>query len=405
MNLIERIRGVFHKNEEAMPLEKALERVNAGIESHKREALHNVYGRTEKIHSGLRELYGLLDAFEQAEVRDKRAKASESVKDRFCKYAKDQIIPLAKPEKDMEAVKAFIGEASAVMQSLGGLTPKQMMHIKFFFSDEIGPVSKKIAEINSLLEETHKLASPEKLGAFLRIRKTAGRIEELDAKIKESLAAIEATKSMIETLKKGMESICAGISSIDTRNFSVARDLISDAENRKSLAEQSADSYLAFGRALKKLKHEKNMNDTLLDAYIESPGKALLADEDLRIIRFMKSLIALHEKGGIDLEKRLGKAESVVNSAEYLKTMRLKIIAAEKELQERKKYFNDEIKPLIDKKEKLEKEKADSEVEMNGAAETAAKLKRDISHAEKEKSELLESLKAELSKELETRVV
>src|SRR3989338_8037756 len=191
MNLIEKLKDIFHEKE--LTLEHALKRIENDAGKHEKETLDIACRLSGKAHSEFHALCALLENFEKADVQEKRARASKSVKDRFCAYAKSQIRSLGKPEKNMEDIRDFVNEASGIINSLGGLTPKQMMHIKFFFAEDMRPVSAKIVEINALLDEAKKLASGKK--SYSEIKKMLERTEELGNAIKENTGSIENSKS------------------------------------------------------------------------------------------------------------------------------------------------------------------------------------------------------------------
>lgn len=401
MNLIEKLKGIFHEKE--LTLEHALKRLKNDAGKHEKETLDSAYRLSGKAHSEFQALCALLEDFEKTDVQEKRARASKSVKDRFCAYAKNQISALGMPEKDMEDIRKFVSEASGVINSLGGLTPKQMMHIKFFFAEDIRPVSAKIGEISALLDEAKKLATRKK--PYSEIKKMLARTEELDNAIKNNTDSIGNSKSRAAKLKTDSGSLSNEIDKIDTKGFAIAEGLLTESESRKSLVQQEIDSYLAFDRALKILKHERNVKNPLLDAYISSPSSALLEDETLRIVNFMKSVIELHEKGLLDLGRKAEKARHVVASAEYIGKLRWKLIHADKEIRERQGYFEREIKPMMARKESLEKERASAEGEIRKAEELAAAMEKEILEAEEEKERLGKELKALLSAELGAKVV
>src|SRR3989344_9225620 len=133
MSLLGKIRNIFEKEpelQEELLLDDALKQLNTKIENSKDQILENTYKISTEISSKLKELHLLLSSLEKEDIEDKRGMASKDIKDRFCSVAKQQIKSIEKPEKDFDDVNKFLNDVSHTLNTLGGLTPKQMIHIK-----------------------------------------------------------------------------------------------------------------------------------------------------------------------------------------------------------------------------------------------------------------------------------
>jgi len=159
MSLLSKIRNIFNEKDEELQelsLDEALKQINAKMENSKGEILGNTHKISTEIYSRLKELHTFLSTLEKEDVEDKRGMASKDIKDRFCSVAKQQINSIEKPERDFDDVNKFLNDVSHTMNTLGGLTPKQMIHIKFFFAEQSRNIPKKTEEIRNLVNEARK---------------------------------------------------------------------------------------------------------------------------------------------------------------------------------------------------------------------------------------------------------
>jgi len=290
MSLLGKIKNMFQDKQEEpleeLNLDEAIEKFNSGIQDHKEEILDNVYNISNSMYSKLEELHKALSFLENYEISDKRAEASKTIKDRFCDNAKSQIKSIEKPGKNIEDLSRFIEEVAGTMSKLGGLTPKQMMHIKFFFASASRNVSKKADEINKLLKEGKKEMASGKMKVYTKISETRKLIEKANNKIKEKDTAIEENKKYINNLEGKKKEIGENRNSTAAEDIENSKNSLKQAENSLNSVQQEIDSYLDVERILKKLKHEKQINDSIIDGYIESPSSTLRGDEEFMIISF-----------------------------------------------------------------------------------------------------------------------
>jgi len=408
MSLLSKIRNIFNEKDEELQeellLDNALKQLNTKIENSKNEVLENTHRISTEIYSKLKDLHVLLSTLEKEDLEDKRGKASKDIKDRFCSVAKQQISSIENPEKDFDDVNKFLNDVSNTLNNLGGLTPKQMLHIKFFFAEQSRNIPKRTDEIRNLVNEARKEIEIHD-AEYIKIKTLRYEIEEINTDIKEKSGAINDSENYLDNLRNRVEILSEELKKINTDSIETARKGLEEIEKRKRQSQQEADSYLDIERLIKKLKYEKKINDYILDAYVESPSKALIMDAELKIIDSIKEGLKLYNEDKIDIDKKKAeKAEEILNNPQKLKELRKNILDSEKELAEKEKEL-EKLLPLANKRKNIEKEKVFSEEALKKAENTIKSLKNEIAQLEKNKERLIIELKMSLSEKLNVNVV
>ena len=193
-----------------------------------------------------------------------------------------------------------------LINGLGGLTERQLLHLGVIFTDEIQPIARKMKEINSLLDTKDASTSHRRAVAL------AAEISELESSsvaLRQKTGELRKQLSQHETKKTSIE-----VTDAHTDNSSM---LI--AERKVQKAKQEIDSLLSVQKILRKYTHDKNLRDELIEAYIDSPSSALMRDEHFRIIRVLMDARSYDDTG---------KVESVVSREHELRTKRAELIEA-----------------------------------------------------------------------------
>ncbi|HIG97123.1 MAG TPA: hypothetical protein HA230_02145 [Candidatus Aenigmarchaeota archaeon] len=270
------------------------------------------YRTAMQVHSEMEKLYSLIGDFSRKDV-PAFAKSSANVKERFCSISIRQINSLPEPSGD-EPWK-YLQSTQNVLNSLGGLTQRQIIHINFFFKDDFSLAARKINEINALLSLRQK--GHEHMKSVEMYKKIKGG-EKRKKELSESILHNQEKFKKLNQQKSNMPKF---VEHIDTHNLEAA-------EKDLKTVRQDIDSFLGIQKLLKKYAYEAELKDNLLEIYIESPNHAILEDENLRILDYVRSAALLIKEGKINENLPEKKTDTILASADYLHRKREELIKA-----------------------------------------------------------------------------
>jgi len=316
-------------------LDEAMKLIESELQSLQLANKEEQYRIAKQIHLEMGNLYVLIGDFSRKGVPE-FAKSSANVKGRFCSISIKQINSL--PEPSSNEPWKYLQSVQNVLNSLGGLTKRQIIHINFFFKGDFALAAKKIHEINELLILRQKGSEHMKSTA------TYQKIKNMENRIKELSESILLNQEKLEKLEEHKSNLPQIVEHIDARDLEAA-------EKNLKIVRQDIDSFLGVQKLLKKYVYEAELKDSLLEIYIESPNRAILEDENLRILDYVRNAAQLVKEGKIseDLpEKKIG---IILASADYLRTKREDLIKAiqlvrtkEKTLREKRNAFEEQLK-------------------------------------------------------------
>ena len=247
-------------DEAAAAIQKQLD----GIQSRNKSQMQDA---ANKIRAELKQLRQIVKEFAAKETPE-FAKRSENVKDRFCTIAMKQL------DTNMpEEPAALIQTSRNLLNTLGGLTQRQILHINVFFKDDFAPIGRKMKEIENLLKLDNMGGD---YGRALELRQRLGilngKINELD------------TDNIEDKIKELNQNL-----SEEEKTVVTEPDASQLAKTRKDLQEirQDIDSFLPVQKLLKKYLYAKQIKSPMLDEYINSPSLAILEDADLSIVEYV----------------------------------------------------------------------------------------------------------------------
>lgn len=270
----------------------------------------------ERLRSELRQLHHIIKEFAAAEVPE-TAKRSGNVKDRFCSVALRQLADMPQDPS------ALLEAAGSMLNTLGGLTQRQMMHINIFFREGFAPIARKMKEIERLMPEQSDSGHRR---AFMLYQK----LGSLEAKIRETGASI----SKLEEKRAGLSRHLDGeknkaFQEPDDKKLKEARKALQEAR-------QDIDSFLPVQKLLKKYIYATKIKDRLLEMYINSPSSAILLDGDLSIVEHVDAASKIFPK----LNER--KRDAIINGRRLLEEKRAVLEQAmKKENEEAAKYLEE----------------------------------------------------------------
>lgn len=294
--------------------------IRSELESLQRKNKEEAYRSALKIHGEISHLVELIEEFSRKEVYD-RAKSSAAVKERFCSLSKKQLTSLEKPEKENSFL--FLQSVRSILENLGGLTQRQVLHINFFFREDFKPAAKKLKEITTLLDVAGGGVEHQKA---ISLFENIGNLEKKKAQLSDLIVSDEDKLKIAKEKHKVLPQLPKQPDSYE----------LDKAESTLKSLKQEVDSLLAIQKTLKKCAYISGIKDELLEMYIESPNAALVQDKDLRILDFANQASTLIQQGKIENDKRL---EAVLSSVDYLKRKREELISAKAAAEEEGKKF------------------------------------------------------------------
>ncbi len=391
MSLITRIGRIFGEQErKKVSIDDAIKIIEGQRSEKTRHTIDESYSYALQIYSEIQALRGMISAFKNAKIEEKKAKASNDVKDRFCLYSEKQLSATEKPEKDLDKINEFLYRTERTFTSLGGLTQKQMMHIGFFFKGEISAISRKAVLINDLVLRAKKcIDSLGEYESFYRVR------EEITF-LKQKASLMENEKSsagnVSERMKADIKNIENDIDRIDIKQLNEAEKESAEAESQKGAIEQELISLLAIEKTLKKLRHHKNLSDNLLDAYISSPIAALIVDNEMKIFQFIEQAISLASRLEAGAKSML-KLKRIVEKKDYINKKRKELIESAENVQSKKKKLNDIKASIGENRKRLDVSKASIEAQLNDNLRMFERICRDIDDTRKKTEDRRNALK------------
>ncbi len=262
--------GIFGKKQERRyTIDGAASEIQKELENIQNKNKAEIEATASRVRSELKQLRQLIKEFDAKETPD-FAKRSENVKQRFCEIAAKQL-ESEMPQEPAELLRA----TSDMLNGLGGLTQRQILHINFFFKEDFSPIGRKMKEIEQIL----RIESSG--GDYNRTVMLYQRLKSDEAKIKDLGDSVNPLEEKIRELNRKLDDAKSG-SIAEPSNSHLLRI-------RKSLEEvkQEIDSFLPVQKLLKKYAYARQLKDPIIDEYINSPSVALLLDEQLKIIEYV----------------------------------------------------------------------------------------------------------------------
>ncbi len=381
MSLFSRIGKIFgEKEREKIPVQEALRMIEIQRSEKMAAITDESYKNSVQIYSEIQGLRSAIADLKKVRVEEKRASASTDVKDKFCAAAEKQLSAIEKPEKDMEKILAFAAGTEKTFSSLGGLTPKQMMHIGFFFKGDVAAIARKITGINDLLQKIKTDA--ESLRKYDKVLKMNNELISLEKDGAEMEKKMESLKNELSKLRSDVHEIDSEIGNIDLTKLQETEKAVADTESKKSLAEQDMFFYISIDKMLKKLRHGEKIRDEMLEAYIRAPAEAIISDNEGKIFSFAEQILKLNDSNSIDLdEKSILKLKQIIENRRHVEQKRsdlVNLIAAMKAKKNDLRLARDAVE---EKRKKLELSKISAERQINEGSRELERLSSELNAA------------------------
>lgn len=337
--------GIFSKKEKKYSIDEAASEIQKELESIQSKNKNQMENVARRIRLELNQLHQMVKEFAAKETPE-FAKRSENVKERFCEIAAKQLVSV--PEEPGELLRS----TSNLLNNIGGLTQRQILHINIFFKEDFLPIGRKMREI----------------GHLLRLDNMGGDY----AKAMEIYQKIKLAETKVNDLSDPPGPLEETIKELKQRHDEEEKVKITEPDNlhliriRKSLEEirQEIDSFLPVQKLLKKYAYAMHLKDAMIDEYINSPSAALLLDEDLKIIEYVA------EASGMFSELNEGKREAI---------LRGRLLLGEK-----RKELEKIMKKELEESAGYEEEKSKYNRAMAEKRNTISRIEQEMREAQKE---------------------
>ncbi|MCD6092561.1 MAG: hypothetical protein J7J38_00900 [Candidatus Aenigmarchaeota archaeon] len=349
----------------------------------------------EKIRSGFKELSKMLDDFKKIEARDDLSKASVAAKNNFCDRAINILSKMPPVTSD-----EFVGEAYKIIDEINNTTPRQMMHMDFFFRDNVEKIVSKIKEIKQTLDEYQEFLSTNILSDIEKLRHEISSVKKSESKIGYIEMNIKSIENDLNELKEREQKQSENIPYVDREKINeLKRELNEITESKKELEQRIETSFGGIKKLLKKFaydvkdKHRQN----LINSYIASSSNSFFVkDKGLEIKEILKEIKSLIEDKKIEAdEKRYERVCLILSDFPFFEKLKNdycmtneKIAAKEREIKKEEKFM-----------ERVKKSKA----ELKSIRDKIAELKKMKSQLEESKSKVINEIK-DKKKEIEFMV-
>ncbi len=344
--------GLFRKKEIAeekeITLDEALE-LYKGMEGRSSATLLEAgAGNVSANMKNLGELSDFVRKFREKNIENEYARGSKMVKDTFCDRMLGLVQTIREPHSSVEGYRDFSARISKFISDFISTTPRQAMHLDFFYKDDLRTVAKMMKKIEdennaliSLMKDSiDKVKDMESL--FVDIKSCRLEIEK-----NNSLGTVELEEAIRENVEE--------IGSIDLSELVRKEDEIESLVRRKKEIAGIIDSELSqLSRLIKKYHYISGKKEEIIEMYISRPYEAFRQDEEMKIKEIISDCIFLYEQGKIDIEsKRIDKAMEVLQSLGELLQLLEEVKSIEARVQEASAYIEGSLTPLSIKKRDL----------------------------------------------------
>lgn len=213
--MFERLKSMFSKKEKTVPetkvisfkdSEKLFEDKVKDLEKNEFKEINN---KVETITENFRTLQKILEELKSLDVPEKRAHASQVIKDKWVERNEPIIINFLNNSGEVHNEKEldeYIISAGKTIETVR-ISPVEAGHIQFFFSEQLGKISRSI---NALSDGLNSLKTSKETGILKKkndIQNLYHRKEQLEESIAKNSSEMEKLDYEITDCKKKLSEI------------------------------------------------------------------------------------------------------------------------------------------------------------------------------------------------------
>ncbi|MFH1420979.1 MAG: hypothetical protein ABIG30_03360 [Candidatus Aenigmatarchaeota archaeon] len=392
MGFFSKVRSAFQDKPKSievkvLDVDKAVEFLNEKTRDKELEILQEKQAKLDELPKQLELLRKSFETLGGANVPEERAKGSELAKDSFVNKAM-KLIDNIDDKKDIDNVKSLLN-------SINTITPRQALHMEFFFREQLKDIGGHVKGIHALINHIESLESTglvkerkdiENIGHQLRSVKND--IENNDKKIQ----TLMTNKNEWITEKKQKLDL---LSDISVNGIDSVKQELSELRKERDSMHQHIDSMLGPAeRVLKKYIYQLNENNEpvseLLELYTKAPPHVtFMQDETNELETFLKNSINV---GDMD-QKQLDRIKDIISRMDELAATRKKISKTVAAVHAKEKELQDVWMPKQKEREKIKREIDDMDENISSIERQLVDVQQDT----KLKEAKIPQLKDELS--------
>ncbi len=288
-----------------------------------KECNDDVLGIAEEIEESIKECFGELKNFENAELMNenitlKEKQFMEGNRLAYAKKLKDFLARI-KPPKDAEKLKSYIGEYQLHVAEFVKGSARALAISANFFESDLKNINKILSQIESSIKQMAELFEGGKYVSLLEAKEKAFELQRLMAEEEKLTALAEKLDSELGSLKKQKveeeQKVENFRKSEKFGDLKKLNDSLAEHEKEKKILDAGfIDNFMQIDKALKKFA--KLDDEKLINEYLENPVTAVVADSDWKIVGIIDRLKDALDKSQIELEDK--KKEKI---AEKIKQM------------------------------------------------------------------------------------
>jgi chromosome segregation ATPase len=356
----------------------------------------------KKIAGNIKELETMLKELGETSAEEERAKGSLSVKDTFVERALQAISDISNNNRTFEEIKMFLEDVDSTVKQINGITPKQAMHLKFFFGEQMGKITamtKAIEEASKNLEERFKIGFMEKRA---KVQEMFKEIDDLIEKRNQKEVEIEKIPDELKYIKKLKKNELQKKDKIDANEMVSAQEHLDAMIKEKTEVKKELAARLStIDRMLRKYAHK----DISARDYATDSMKQLLEDEERKIVDILRKAIDSYELGFEEKEKQAARIFIRNYSDTARKVSQLKELTDK--IKKKRHYMNSVYKPRQAELDRIGSTVSDYEKRLEEKETEKAHLQMEVQMLEKKlkqkKRELGRLLGSVLDKEIVVR--
>ncbi len=384
--------GIFNKifkskpkQIKVIPLNNALSFFEQMLGEKEKQSLQDIEELRKSLPDSIATFSKSLNILEQAKVEEERAKGSQLAKDSYVKKSL-KLIENINPEDYTD-----IEKVSNLLNLLVNLTPRQAIHMDFFFKEEMMQISKDLKKIKITLDSINNL----KTSGVIKHKNSLNKLLNDEIKIESSLISYD---KKIQELEKNKQEWVAEIKSktekltlleMDGMN-EIKKDLIEMKKEKEHIQQRIDNSFGPAERFLKKFLYSiettpdgcaiTDDQKAILRMYTETSSHiAFSQDEDLVIKPLIQqSLEYARNDPEIFDAKRAEKVEILINEIGELAKDRKNLEQLAKDVQRKENEIQDIWIPKQKHKKSLNKEIDDLAINIDSIEREIIDIKQDI---------------------------
>jgi len=372
--------------------EITLDKIINFVEENKKNEIKEVEKRLKKeyneIISSFSGLEKLINDFKNVKELDIISKGSVVAKNNFC----DRILGILSNLERSDNYNKFIVSCHKILDELNSISPKQAMHIDFFFRDNMKKITEKIKQIKQSVNDFSEFLDQNILMQIEELKTKIEKIKQNQVRINYIEKNVNDIKNEISELEGEKHNMLKDIKIIDNIKLDKINSELENLMTTKKEIEQKIETM--FGGVKKSLKkfvylsNNKKQNGLINQYLINASKTFLINDKEGEIKKILDQIKSENNRFNID-QKRYEKICDLLNNFPELEELR-------------KKYYkiNNDIrikKNIVEKEEEIIKESEAVKNQINEIKNKGSELKQMEDQLEENKNRLIKENESKIN--------